>query len=86
MKILGINSFNSKNGDHWLVVSGVQKFSFPQGKAGFENCEHWFRNPDQNIIDMCKLGNSIDVLYRKEGNRTVAFSAVEIDDDIKLEF
>lgn len=32
MKILGLNSFTAKNGDHWLVASGVQKFSFPQGK------------------------------------------------------
>lgn len=86
MKILGLNSFTAKNGDHWLVASGVQKFSFPQGKKGYENCEHWFRNPDQNIIDLLQLGASVEVLYRKEGNRTVAFNVVEAEDDIDLDF
>lgn len=86
MKILGLNSFNAKNGDSWLVVSGVQKFAFTEGKKGFENCEHWFRNPDQNIRDLCSLGASVDVLYKKEGNRTVPFNVIEIEDDINLNF
>lgn len=86
MKILGLNSFTSKNGDHWLVASGIQKWSSPQGKKGYENCEHWFRNPDQNIIDMLQLGASVDVLYRKEGNRTIVFNVVEAEDDIDYDF
>lgn len=53
MKILGLNSFTAKNGDHWLVASGVQKFSFPQGKKGYENCEHWFRNRIRILLICC---------------------------------
>lgn len=86
MKILGLNSFTARSGDHWLVASGVQKFSFPQGKKGYENCEHWFRNPDQHIIDLLQLGASVEVLYRLEGTRTVAFNVVEVEDDIDLDF
>ena len=86
MKILGLNNFTSKNGDRWLVASGIQKWDYPEGKKGYQNCEHWFRNPDQAVSDKLQLGASVEVLYRKEGNRTVAFDVVEYDDDIDYEF
>ena len=86
MKILGLNSFNAKNGDKWLVVSGVQKWDHPDGKKGYENCEHWFRNPDSSLSDMLKLGASVEVLYRKGANRTYAFDVVQVDDDIDINF
>lgn len=86
MKIVGINKFNSKKGDSWLVLYGLQKFSFPEGKKGFETVEHWIKNPAPALYDKAVLGASCDILYKKEGNSQVAFDIVEAEDDVDLSF
>ena len=95
MKVLGLNSFTAKNGDHWLVASGVQKFSYPEGKKGYENCEHWFRNPDQNIIE--RMGGRracvscgatyhiVNIPPKKEGICDVCGAELILRDDDKPE-
>lgn len=86
MKIVGVNRFNSKKGDSWLVLYGVQKFNFPEGKKGYETCEHWIKNPASPLYDKAVLGASVEVLYKKEGNSQIAFDIVESEDDIDLSF
>lgn len=86
MKIVGFNRFNDKKGNSWLVLYGVQKFSFPEGKKGYETTSHWFKNPDPAVIDKCELGIDVEVLYKKDGNNSRAFDVVPSEDNIEFEF
>lgn len=83
MLVVGINSFDSKSGDHYKVLECVKPWAYPQGKKGYEVKEFWFKNSTDESLAGVQLGDNIDV-YFDSSNRPCKI--VDSDDHIDISF